>query len=280
MPQKGKIMTKTLTAVALALSLLGAAGAGAASAGPGVKRSSDTKETVVQTNEKKPKVMETETNGTYGDREKEKKRIGIETGSNTHQSEHIVGFAVAHPELSRKDSKSIENAMPAYHETADAHRNHPGTGNSLDFPKAVQTADAEKRNEKRREETGWSSSEDFRTHVRATLADPVAAKEGTTASNAYQLNQLGYATLKAHGLIGAPSAEARTQANDSYDNMVTKDPPLEHTLRAGTPASDRLGPYGQAEAYLARRMQETGRSTVSLEEKREAFRRFGVHPDQ
>jgi hypothetical protein len=216
------------------------------------------------------------TEGTYAGRENEKKRLGIVTGSGTHESEHIVGFDVAHPDEIRKKSREAEGGMPAYYEVRKYHRGHAGTGSSgreepTDREKARKWADER---DERAKKTGWPSSADYRRDQRTTLTDPVARKEGTSLSNAYQLNQLGYAHQWESAGV-RPSGDEADKANDSYNYMVRIDPGLEHSL-TGTPVTDYLGPHGQAEAYLARKTVLSGKRPTQneIDDARKMFGAF------
>ena len=207
------------------------------------------------------------TNGTYGDREKEKERLEIQTGSGTHQSEHVVGYSVLHGG-DRRNNRPTENAMPAYHEQTGPHRAHAGTGSSSN-----PTGD-------RADRTGWPSSADYRNDQRAAMQDPIARRDGTSVSNAVQLNQLGYGQQRDHEMRQTSSRPpADSKADNSYNNMIRNDPPIAHTIPGtgpGTgPATDRLGPRGQAEAVLARETQVTGRYPTP-EREAEVRKMFGV----
>jgi hypothetical protein len=233
----------------------------------------DDKSIQLTTKRKRDDVNSTE--GTYAGRENEKKRLGIVTGSRTHESEHIVGFAVAHPNEIRKKSREPEGQMPAYYEVKEYHRGHPGTGSSgRERPAdSEEAAEWEKERAERAKKTGWSSSSDYRRDLRTTLTDPVARKEDTSLSNAYQLNQLGYAHLWASADV-RPSGDEVDKANDSYNNMVSIDPGLEHSL-TGTPVTDYLGPHGQAEAYLTRKIGLSGKWPTQNEID-DARKKFGA----
>ena len=204
------------------------------------------------------------TNGTYGNREKEKDRLGIQTGSATHQSEHIVGFAVLHGD--RKNNRATENAMPAYHEAYRLHRDHAGTGSSS------------KPDDARADKTGWRTGEAYRNDQRTALQeDPIARRDGTALSNAYQLNQLGYGQQAGHTARqpGQAWPSPDPKASNSYANTVRNDPGLTHTLPSGVQATDHLGPRGQAEAQLAHEARTTGQ-WPTLERENEVRKQFGV----
>lgn len=220
-----------------------------------------------RTDDAKASKPDISTNGTYGDREKEKDRLGIQTGSGTHESEHVVGYSVLHGG-NRRDNGPTENAMPAYHEQKGPHRAHAGTGSSSN-----PTGD-------RADRTGWPSSADYRNDQRAAMQDPIARRDGTSVSNAVQLNQTGYGQQRDHEARQTGSRPpADSKADDSYNNMVRNDPPIAHTI-PGTgpgagPVTDRLGPRGQAEAMLARETQVTGRYPTP-EREAEVRKMFGV----
>lgn len=223
--------------------------------------------------DEKAKTPRTEvsTNGTYQDREKEKQRLGIATGSGTHQSEHVVGYAVLHTGRgSGPEARRTENEMPAYHEGKRMHRDHVGTGSSTE---------ANSSNKKDRlDRTGWSSSESYRNDQRTALRDPAARAGGTNLSNAVQLNQLGYGQQAGHEARRNPNQSwpsADPKASDSYANMVRNDPSVKHTLPDGTKVSDRLGPHGQAEAMLAHEARTTGQ-WPTLERQREVRQQFAT----
>ncbi len=185
--------------------------------------------------------------GTYGDREHEKTRLGIPTGSGTHQSEHTVPFGALHSNRPQKSTE--ESAMPAYHEATPLHRAHAGTGPSS------------KDSEARLDKTGWPSSKAYRNDQRTALQDPVARQEGTSLSNATQLNQLGYGQQRAHEARqnpGQPLSPPNQKASNSYDNTIAHDPGLKHDVPGLGTVTDHLGPRGQAEAVLARETQISG----------------------
>jgi hypothetical protein len=211
--------------------------------------------------------------GTYAYREQEKKRVGIQTGSGTHESEHVYGYHAVHPDVGRKtqDGKALEGSMPAYHEVRPLHRAHAGTGSG-----GLNS-----------EESAWSHSDDYRRDQAATLADPVARRQGTSVSNGYQLNQLGYAHQLASGghqysgpasNYGGPGgAEAMNKANESYATMVQHDPAIAHNF--GGARSDQLGSKGQAEVVLAREIALSG-NWPSRGRQNEVFMHFDEQADR
>ncbi len=61
--------------------------------------------------------------------------------------------------------------MPAYHEVNDLHRKHAGTSTGTSI-----------------EGKGRPTADGYRSDQRVSLSDPAARAEGTSLSNAYQLN--------------------------------------------------------------------------------------------
>lgn len=231
-------------------------------------------------------------NGTYTTTQKknEANYLGIpketKTQPKTHQSEHIAGFDVVHPDLDRNKNGSIEGKMPAYYEETQMHRDHAGTGTSQESISEDKNPETNKKKQDKHEaekkdrldRTGWSSGESYRHDQRAALQDPVARRNDAALSNAYQLNQLGYGQQAGHEARHSPGQSwpsADPKASDSYANTVRHDPALEHTLPDGTAASDRLGPHGQAEAMLAHEARTTGQ-WPTLERQREVRKQFSI----
>ena len=210
--------------------------------------------------------------GTYGGREDEKTRLGIQTGSNTHQSEHPIGYSSAQDVDRRSsDGRRLEGPMPAYHETLGMHRDHAGTGT---WGSGKDSSGTDKTKE-RAERTSFASSQQYREHQRAALTDPVARADGANASNALQLNQLGYAhQYRAQERASGQPYSPDPKANDSYAHMVGHDPAWTHSLNGGQ-TTEHLGPHGQAEASLARETAASG-SWPTQERIDEALKQFGA----
>ncbi|MEC3977539.1 RHS repeat-associated core domain-containing protein [Amycolatopsis sp. H20-H5] len=145
--------------------------------------------------------------GTYGDKDFERKRLEKEFGSkidgnSTHQSEHTAGFDVLNDnggpsKVARKDDPNLENNAWAYYEEHGAHRGHPGTGTGS----AVH-------------ESGFNS-----TSYRESQRNALEANDPNTA---IQLNQLGYAHQPGfQGTHADPEMQIRRDmADDSYHRMV------------------------------------------------------------
>ena len=209
--------------------------------------------------------------GTYGSRNMEQGRLGIKGQVlGRWECEHVLGVSVVHPGVDRRspEGSRLEAAMPAYYEGMHLHQEHAGSGygNRILDPNV---------------HGGWKTSNDFRKDQRQTLRDPVAAREGTSASNGYQLTKLGYAHIlraeekglsKPHSVPDYLAESGRNQprlpcayyvksqeaiATDSYNNMVMRDPPISHRLN-GKDESVSLGPQGRAEALLAREAVVSG----------------------
>ncbi|MBO9126483.1 MULTISPECIES: virA/G regulated protein [Rhizobium] len=198
--------------------------------------------------------------GTYGSRKNERARLATETGK--YESEHIFGFKVVHNTLrATKEGRRLERPMPAYLECKELHRQHVGTG---------------------RRRTGligrgWPDDASYRSDQRATLSDPVASAEGATASNGYQLNQLGYAHQLANDGLQSESPNGVTMpiqvATTSYNYTVSRDPVLSPPSKEQAPQLLHLGPRGQTEAVLARETALTGR-WPTLEREQQVYREF------
>ncbi|MGV1832230.1 virA/G regulated protein [Agrobacterium vitis] len=198
--------------------------------------------------------------GTYASRKNERARLATETGK--YESEHIFGFKVVHDTLrATKEGRRLERPMPAYLEYKELHRQHVGTGRG-------RTGLVGR---------GWPDDASYRADQRATLSDPVASAEGATASNGYQLNQLGYAhQLATHGLQ-SETPDGVTMpiqvATISYNYTVSRDPVLSPPSKEQAPPLLHLGPRGQTEAVLARETALTGK-WPTLERESQVYQRF------
>ncbi len=204
--------------------------------------------------------------GTHAAKSSEQK--SLQTSGTSHQSEHPLGYAAAHPDVERKskEGRATENSMPAYQEVLGLHRDHAGTGTGT-RPLG-------------REGTGWDRAENYRQDQKAVLHDPVARHEGTTLSNAYQLNQLGYAQQMAHSgkqFANKPVHEDTQKSNLSYANMIKHDQPQKYRVN-GSEVMDRLGPHGQAESLLAREMAHSGQWPTPGRTD-EALAQYGADPE-
>ncbi|NTF91477.1 virA/G regulated protein [Agrobacterium rhizogenes] len=198
--------------------------------------------------------------GTYASRKNERARLATETGK--YESEHIFGFKVVHDTLrATKEGRRLERPMPAYLECKELHRQHVGTGRG-------RTGLVGR---------GWPDDASYRSDQRATLSDPVASAEGVTASNGYQLNQLGYAHQLANDGLQSESPDGLTMpiqvATTSYNYTVSRDPVLSPPSKEQAPQLVHLGPRGQTEAVLARETALTGR-WPTLERERQVYREF------
>ncbi|MBO9101846.1 MULTISPECIES: virA/G regulated protein [unclassified Rhizobium] len=198
--------------------------------------------------------------GTYGSRRNERVRLATETGQ--FESEHIFGFKVVHEVLRRtKEGRRLERPMPAYLECKELHRQHVGTGRGRSGLVG----------------RGWTDDSSYRSDQRATLSDPVASAEGATASNGYQLNQLGYAHQLAKDGLQNVSFDSVTMpirvATTSYNYTVSRDPVLSPTSKEQEPPVLHLGPRGQTEAVLARETALTGQ-WPTRDREREVYREF------
>ncbi|MCZ7448300.1 virA/G regulated protein [Rhizobium rhizogenes] len=198
--------------------------------------------------------------GTYGSRRNERARLATETGK--YESEHIFGFKVVHDTLrATKEGRRLERPMPAYLECKELHRQHVGTGRG-------RTGLVGR---------GWPDDASYRSDQRATLTDPVASAEGATASNGYQLNQLGYAHQLAKAGLQSESPDGVTPpihvATTSYNYTVSRDPILSPPSKEQEPQLLQLGPRGQTEAVLARETALTGR-WPTIERESQVYREF------
>lgn len=203
--------------------------------------------------------------GTYGNRKFEKQRLAEKfgrgfPGHDTIEAEHIVPFAVHRlPRGGSTQAKKIENSQPAYYEAL--HRYHPGTENKRKpFPQA------------------WATPESYFIDQERVLGDGVAKQFGTTASNAFQLNQLGYAHViagkNATNTMSKTLQQSLPISTDSYQSVVDRDPAVEFNGR-----QFHLGPIGQAEAYLAREAGVTGQWPTA-EDITKALTRYSVDPKE
>ncbi|NTF72639.1 virA/G regulated protein [Rhizobium rhizogenes] len=198
--------------------------------------------------------------GTYGSRKNERARLATETGK--YESEHIFGFKVVHDTLrATKEGRRLERPMPAYLECKELHRQHVGTG----------------RGRTRLVGRGWPDDASYRSDQKGTLSDPVASAEGVTASNGYQLNQLGYAHQLANDGLQSESPDGLTMpiqvATTSYNYTVSRDPVLSPPSKEQAPQLLHLGPRGQTEAVLARETALTGK-WPTLERERQVYQQF------
>jgi hypothetical protein len=238
----------------------------------GTKRKADEAGLPEASGEVKTPRTSTGKEGTYAGREAEKTRLGIQTNSKTHQSEHVIGYSSAQDV--KRDSaagRQLEGPMPAYHETLGMHADHAGTGT---WGTGTNSSKSDKTKE-RAERTGFTSSQQYREHQRAALTDPTARADGANASNALQLNQLGYAhQYRAQERVSGQPHTPDPKANDSYANMVVHDPAWTHSLNGGQ-TTEHLGPHGQAEALLARETATSG-NWPTQERIDEALKRFGT----
>ncbi|MGV2167789.1 virA/G regulated protein [Agrobacterium tumefaciens] len=198
--------------------------------------------------------------GTYGSRKNERARLATETGA--YESEHIFGFKAVHDTArATKEGRRLERPMPAYLEDKGLHRQHIGTGRGR--TKLVGR--------------GWPDDTSYRSDQRATLSDPVARSEGATASNGYQLNQLGYAHQLASDGLQSESPDGVALpiqvATTSYNYTVSRDPVLVPPDKNEAPQLLHLGPRGQTEAVLARETALTGK-WPTLEREQQVYREF------
>ncbi|BCH68220.1 virA/G regulated protein (plasmid) [Agrobacterium vitis] len=198
--------------------------------------------------------------GTYGSRKNERARLATETGK--YESEHIFGFKVVHHTLrSTKEGRRLERPMPAYLECKELHRQHVGTGRG-------RTGLVGR---------GWPDDASYRSDQRATLSDPVASTESVTASNGYQLNQLGYAHQLANDGLQCETPDGVIMplqvATTSYNYTVSRDPVLSSPCKDQTSELLHLGPRGQTEAVLARETALTGK-WPTREREQKVYREF------
>ncbi len=139
--------------------------------------------------------------GTYGSRGREQERLTEQFGERvfgeTHESEHIYGFAALNRSsgIPRKKSRTLENEAPAYMEVKRSHRSHPGTGSSKEIGPS-----------------GFSS-DTYRDAQRSLLEEGHASAAG-------QLNSLGYAFVP--GFRKSARSIAGNQAHNSFEVMVRK----------------------------------------------------------
>ncbi len=191
-------------------------------------------------------AIKSSTLGTYGNRENERNRLGIGPAGN-FEAEHILPYNALHKGIPRKSNRALEKKMPAYLEVKEYHRNHPATGNTGTD----------------RVEGGWPTGDSCRTDMRAMLFDPVARTQGTSVSNIYQINQLGYAHVFAE--MGRQSDDplgATYQmrvATVSYNHTVKSNPAIQLSGGAQSNETLRLDPKGQALAVLAREAATKGK---------------------
>nr|WP_191969740.1 hypothetical protein [Neorhizobium galegae] len=181
--------------------------------------------------------------GTYGNRYNERSRFSRRSNydGRDFEAEHIYGYRVVHNvERSSPAGRVLEAAMPAYLERTALHQQHAGSG----YGRNSLTA------------RGWPSDTAYRVDQKATLFDPIAESEGSSISNGYQLNQLGYghqlAELYEQGRITTTISAEIEIATDSFFHTVICDPALRVVSDQGQIRNFQLGPRGQAEAFLAR----------------------------
>ncbi len=183
----------------------------------------------------------------YGGRKQAQKQFG--TSGATHEAEHVVGYKVLAPDLTRGESgeaRVLEQFAPAYQEAYALHRNHIGTGNK-------STADG----------SGFNAT-GYRTAQRAAL-------EENSVSNAVQLNQLGYGFDKDFhknqtGLI---------TADKSYVVMIENMDRITYGKADGSTASVSVDAIDRAEMYLARKAARTGKWPTA-DEIKQAKQKFGI----
>ncbi|MEU0136308.1 hypothetical protein ABZ172_20095 [Streptomyces sp. NPDC006296] len=141
--------------------------------------------------------------GTYGKRAKERRYLedeyDLDMGGSAFQVEHAHGYAstARRAPRARKHNTRHEGEILAYHETLDAHRDHPGTGSGL-----------------KRRTTGLNSR-DYRERQEEYLLndDPYSSLE---------INQLEYNTLPSfHAASGSRQAEA---ADASFRRSIKANP--------------------------------------------------------
>lgn len=196
--------------------------------------------------------------GQYGAKKREQERLGkahgVKVSGDTHEAEHTIGFEPLNQTSPDKRgenprARSLENKAWAYQEVKPYHRDHIGTGSSLE------------------NDASGFNSETYRSAQRSLT-------EAGDVSSAVQINQLGYAFDER---FQRDRGEQPTQiADDSYDTMVTNMDKVtyaqgEQTVEVGVDAKQR------AEMFLARRAAQTGRFPT-VEEENAARARFGLPP--
>lgn len=165
--------------------------------------------------------------GTHGSRRKEQKFF-MTTGA-SHESEHTIGYAVAHPftKRSSKEGGRLERNAPAYQEVRNAHRGHVGTGSG-------QNAD------------------EYRAHQRVALV----ANGADGVSIAVQLNQLEYGHQK--NFRGADTSPDQAIADKSYARMVGSMRTVHHSVRDGQLTAQEVSGDAQREMLMARQLARNG----------------------
>ncbi|MBY3027404.1 hypothetical protein [Rhizobium leguminosarum] len=190
-----------------------------------------------------PEPLQGTNGGTYGNRYNERSRFRRRSNydGRNFEAEHIYGYRVVHNvKRISPAGQVLEAAMPAYLERTALHQQHAGSA----YGRNNLTA------------RGWPSYAAYRVDQKATLFDPIAESEGSSISNGYQLNQLGYghqiAELYEQGRFTTTISAEIEIATDSFFRTVTCDPALTVVSDQGQIRNFQLGPRGQAEALLSR----------------------------
>lgn len=190
--------------------------------------------------------------GSYGQREKEKKylnkRFKTNINGNTHEAEHAIGYKVLVQNLDdqlgvSRDSwvgRLIENSAPAYMEVKELHRNHVGTGS-------------------KKEAKEYRKAQDN-------------AIESGKLVNAIQLNQLEYAQDAKFKQI-AKTSQGKV-ATDSFNNMIVKNPEFVQGYDGVEFRDLKLDRGGQIESILTRKLAIEGRNTYTQDDINEAKKLF------
>jgi hypothetical protein len=181
--------------------------------------------------------------GSYGFREREKKRLGIETGvdvsGSNFEAEHAIGYkALAGDSKRFKRKKSpeankLENEALSYYEQKGMHRKHIGTGSS-------STTD----------ESGFTSKS-YREATRSLI-------QAGQIGDALQINQLAYAQLPDFRQSSQSSEGAA--ATNSYNYMVSNGGNVDYVDEADDQLKTSSFSRSQREeAYVARVVATTGK---------------------
>ncbi len=220
--------------------------------------------------------------GTHGKKGDEQIRLGIAKGSDSHESEHVIGFNVlaaggprqgksaafkALPPATKTLHRQIENYAPAYQEAKEAHsgdgakytNSHIGTGT-----KGTTT-----------DTNPATSSHAYRARQTEHLADD-------RAGTAIALNQRLYADTDFYKEVindTAPFPNGVVGANDSFINMIehTKKVPYLPTTGTTTAAEATVVYHDKFEAVTARSEMFKGGAYMSGDE-RKALHKWLVNP--
>lgn len=201
--------------------------------------------------------------GTYDGRYAERNRLGMKNNPDI-EAEHPIPYGSVNNYLPRKHihGEALAARLPAYLQSKQLHRKHPGTWNN---PKSRQYSNGI------RVECGWNDDSSYRVDMRNLLigSDNLLKKNGLSV--VYQMNQLGYAhilsDMKAKSI--EPNTDYLKTSAKSFNHMITHNPEVRIRTDGGT-IGTRLDLVGQAEAILAGKTAITGK-WPSSKEKQQVF---------